>query len=172
MHLAIAIWAIIASWRTWSWEHFHRFHATILYKSATNLLYIFFTMGYPLWRMQADLGLSYSIIAMLYTVIIFPCTVILFLAHYPISFKRQIYHNLKWIAIYFVAEWIGGLLNLIRYEHGWNLWWSLLFLFIMFPMLRLHYKKPFYAYLLTVIYIIVIFYYFEVPWEVPVEDRL
>ncbi len=172
MHVAFTVWAIIASWRWWSWENFHKFHATILYKSAMNLLYLFFTAGYPLWRVHPDLGLPFSIIDMLYTFIIFPCTVILYLSRYPATLKKKIYHNVKWIAIYFGLEWIGSIFDRITYDHGWNLWWSLVFVIIMFPMLRLHYKRPLLAYLLTILYIVLIFYYFQVPWAFSVEDRL
>lgn len=172
MHLAITIWAIIASWRSWTWKHFYEFHATIIYVSAMNLLYIYFTTGYILWEMQPDLGLPLSIVDMMYTFIIFPCTAILFLTKYPTIFSKKVYHILKWITIYIVVEWIGHVLNRITYENGWNLWWSLLFLIMMFPMFRLHYKRPLLAYLLTIIFIFLILYFFQVPLSVPVEDRL
>lgn len=172
MHIAITIWAITASWRTWNWERFHKFHATILYISVMNLLYILFTMGYPLWRMEPELGFPFLVIDMLYTFIIFPCTAILFLSHYPKSVKGQVYHYLKWILIYIIVEWIGSLFTRITYDNEWNLWWSLLFLVMMFPMFRLHYKKPLLAYLLTLIITTVILYHFKVPWNIPVEGYL
>lgn len=172
MHLAITIWAIIASWRAWNLEHFHKFHATILYKSTMNLLYIFITMGYPLWRIQPDLGLPFIIISLLYTFIIFPCTVILFLSNYPKSAKSQILHNLKWITIYIVVEWIGSLSGRITYEHGWNLGWSLLFVIIMFPMLGLHHKRPILTYFLSIIIVTLMIYFFNIPWKLSLEDRL
>lgn len=172
MHIAITIWAVIASWRAWNWERFYKFHATILYISAMNLVYLFFTTDYHLWRMLPDLGLPPSIIYMLYTFIVFPCSAILFLSHYPKPFKSQIYHILKWIIIYIGAEWIGSLFNRITYGHGWNLWWSFLFLFLMFPMFRLHYKRPLLTYLLTLVFIALIFYFFKVPWKLSMEDRL
>lgn len=172
MHIAITLWAIAASWRAWSWERFHTFHATLLYIAAMNVLYLFFTAGYPLWKMQPDLGLPSSIVDMLYTFIIFPCTAILFLAHYPESLKAQTYHILKWTIIYISVEWVGDLFGRITYHHGWNLGWSLLFVIMMFLMFRLHYKRPLLAYLLTFILIVLILCYFKVPLEIPMEEPL
>lgn len=172
MHVAITIWAVIASSRVWNWERFYKYQATILYMSAMNLLYLFFTMGYHLWRLQPDLGMPISIVNMLYTFIVFPCTVVLFLSQYPKSFKNKVFHVLKWIIIYISVEWIGSLMNRITYEHGWHLGWSLLFLIMMFPMIRLHHKKPVLAYLLTFIFIALILCYFKVPWKISVEDHL
>lgn len=171
MHIAITIWAIIASWRRWDQEHFHKCHTTILYMSLLNLLYAFLTSGYTLWEIQPDLGLPSPIVSMLYTFIIFPCTVILYLSRYPKSVKSQVIHNIKWITIYMGVEWLGSLFSRIIYDHGWDLGWSFLFVLIMFPMLRLHYKKPLLAYLLSIIFIAFILYKFEVPWKIPMEER-
>ncbi|WP_390355698.1 CBO0543 family protein [Virgibacillus halophilus] len=172
MHIAITIWAVVASWKFWNWERFYRYHTTMLYIATMNLLYLFFTAGYHLWKMESDIGLPVPIINMLYTFIVFPCTTILFLSRYPEYLKGQIYHNLKWIFIYIGAEWVGSLFNLITYEHGWNLGWSLLFVIMMFLMFRLHYKRPLFAYLLTFVFTVLIIYYFKIPWNIPVEDRL
>lgn len=172
MHIAITVWAIIASWYWWSRENFHKYHTTILYKSLLNLLYIFLTIGYPLWRIQPDLGFSFPMTSLLYTFIIFPCTTILYLARYPESIKGQILHNIKWMSIYIGVEWIGMLLTRIKYHHGWNFGWSILFVVVMFPMLRLHHKSPLFAYLLSIIIVVLILYGFKVPWNVPFEERL
>lgn len=165
MHITIVIWAVLASWRTWSWERFYRYQATFLYIAAVNLLYLFFTVDYHLWEMQSDFGLSATMINMLYTFIVFPCSAILFLSHYPKHFKEQILHILKWIIIYIGVEWIGGLFNFITYDHGWNLGWSFPFLIMMFSLFRLHYKRPLLAYLLTFIFTALIIYYFKIPWN-------
>jgi len=139
--------------------------------SLLNLLYIFLTSGYILWKIQPDLGLPFPIVSMLYTFIIFPCTVILYLSRYPKSVKGQILHNIKWIMIYIVIECLGSLFGRIIYDHSWHLGWSLLFVLTMFPMLRLHYKKPLLAYFLSILFIAFILYKFEVPWKVPMKDR-
>lgn len=172
MHIAITIWAVAASWRWWSWKYFYKYHATILYMSLLNLLYLFFTVGYPLWKIQPDFGLSFPATSMMYTFIIFPCTAMLFLVRYPAYFKSQVLHNAKWMIIYFGVEWVGSIINRISYGHGWNLGWSLLFVIMMFPMLRLHYKRPILAYLLSIIIILLILYKFDIPWTVPLEERL
>lgn len=172
MHLAITIWAIASSWRWWSCDHFQKYHTTILYMSLLNLLYLFLTIGFPLWRIQPDFGLPFPITSMMYTFIIFPCTVMLFLSRYPASLKRQVLHHIKWIMIYFGVEWVGSFTNRITYDHDWNLGWSFLFVVMMFPMLRLHHKRPLLTYLLSMAIVILILYVFKVPWDIPLENRL
>src|SRR5699024_1080922 len=112
------------------------------------------TSTYPLWRMQPEFGLSFIIFFTLYIFIVYPCTVLLFLTNYPNTPMKRIFHIIKWAMIYFGVEWIGSMLGRITYENAWNLGWSFLFILTMFPMLRLHYKKPGVAYLVSAFIIV------------------
>ncbi|MFC7063119.1 CBO0543 family protein [Halobacillus seohaensis] len=163
MHLAITIWAVLAAWRWGKWENFHKYHATMIYLSTMDLLYFYLTIDYPLWRLQPDLGMSDGLIQILYTFIIFPCTVIIFLSRYPNVFSKQCLYIGKWIVIYIGVEGIGWIFGRINYAHGWNLGASFLFLFLMFPMLRLHYKKPIVAYVVSIIVITSLLFLFGIP---------
>lgn len=162
MHITITIWALLAALRWGDWKHLYEYHTTMLYMSTMNLLYFFLTFQYPLWEVQAHLIPSYTIVSLLYTFIVFPCTVILFLSNYPTTSIKKWIHIGKWIAIYIGIEWIGGLFGLIIYHHGWNLSWSLIFLCIMFPMLRLHHRRPYTAYLVSIFIIISLMLIFNV----------
>ncbi len=165
MHIFITIWAVAAAWRWADWSRFREFHATMIYMPAMDLLYFYFTNDYPLWTVQSHLGLPYTGIALLYTFIVFPCTVILFLSNYPDTVRKQILHVGKWVMIYVGIEWIWLLLRFIKYDNGWSLGWSFLFVIVMFPMLLLHYKRPFPAYIASLIIIIFLIYWFDVPWD-------
>ncbi|UOQ93928.1 hypothetical protein MUO14_02800 [Halobacillus shinanisalinarum] len=164
MHILIVVWAILAAWRWADWSRFHDFHATIIYMSAMDLLYFLLTVDYHLWTVQSNLGFPQTVVALFYTFIVFPCTVILFLSNYPHKLGKQVLHIGKWVIIYIGIEWIGYLNGSIYYEHGWSLGWSFLFVIIMFPMLRLHYKQPILAYLASVIIISFLISSFDVPW--------
>ncbi|WP_420810413.1 CBO0543 family protein [Halobacillus ihumii] len=159
------MWAVLAAWRWADWNLFRNFHATILYMSSMNLLYLLLTSDYRLWIEQSNLGLPHTLIALLYTFIVFPCTVMLFLSNYPDKLGSQILHIGKWIIIYIGTEWVGHLYGFVYYTHGWSLVWSLLFLIVMFPMLRLHHKRPILAYLISLIIIAFLLDWFDVPWK-------
>jgi hypothetical protein len=163
MHLGIAIWAIIAAWRWGDWKHWQRYQSTMLYFAAGNLLYNYFTSDFPLWHFNPDFLINHKITEVIYTFIVFPATVLLFLSRYPQSLKHRIYHIAQWILIYSALEWIGQVLGKIEYHHNWNFWWSVAFNCITFPMLRLHYVKPLAAFMLSVLFTVFFISYFQVP---------
>ncbi|QKY68802.1 CBO0543 family protein [Lentibacillus sp. CBA3610] len=164
MHILIIILVLIAVWRKSDWSRFHQFHATMIYMGTMNLLYIYFTTDYPLWTLHSNIGLPEPILNLLYTFIVFPCTVIMFLSRFPGGWLHQVYYAGKWVLVYFVFEWIGYHAGAIDYNNGWSLIWSFQFLIVMFPMLRLHYVRPFLTYGLSVIIIAILLSIFEVPW--------
>ncbi|MFD2759639.1 CBO0543 family protein [Lentibacillus juripiscarius] len=164
MHLIVILIAIIAAWYRADWSRFREFHATILYLISMNLLYYFFTVDYRLWVLYSHVGLPVEMLDLFYTFLLFPCTVMLYLTGFPHGWGRQVLHIGKWVLLYFGFEAVGYWLNAIHYFHGWSLIWSFLLLMVMFPMLRLHYKRPFLAYGLSVIIIIFLLYWFDVPW--------
>ena len=61
-----------------------------------------------------------------------------------------------WIAIYMFIEVVDLVTGIIKYNHGWNIWWSLFHNSIMFPLIILHYKKPITTWILTFIFLFVI----------------
>jgi len=86
----------------------------------------------------------------LYTMIAYPCLVVLFLSNYPEEIRLKILYYLKYIGVATIIEWAAGKMDSIEYFEGWNLWWTILFYFIMFPMLRLHYRNPVRALMLSI----------------------
>ncbi|RYG73505.1 hypothetical protein EU245_06415 [Lentibacillus lipolyticus] len=164
MHVIVLLLAVAAVWYFVAWRHFHEYQATIWYMVAMNLLYYFFTADYRLWTLHSNVGIPPAVIDLLYTFVLFPCTVMTFLSRYPHQLGKQMVHTGKWIIIYFVGEWIGCLVGAIHYHHGWSLGWSGLFLVVMFLMLQLHDKRPVLAYGLSVVIIAFLLYWFEVPW--------
>jgi hypothetical protein len=166
MHILITVCSLLAAWRWADWSRFHSFLATILYMTAMDLLYFFLATDYPLWIVKSDIGMmTKSEVALLYAFIVFPCTAMLFLSNYPDTIRKQFLHIGKWIIIYISVEWLGFKLGVIYYEHGWTIGWSLLFLIVMFPMLRLHFKRPVLAYIASIFVIIFLLNWFDVPWK-------
>lgn len=172
MHLLLGLTTILAVWKWSDWRNWAQYHNTMLFVAFSNLLYNFICASYYLWRLEPDVIPNYFLIELTYTLIVFPGTALLFLSNYPTKPLKQVLHILKFVFIYFSAEWIIGVkMHRISYHFGWHLGWSLIFLLVMFPMIRLHYKNPLVAYLLTSVITVALILHFNIPIETPIEER-
>lgn len=128
---------------------------------AGNLLYQFIYYSHLLWEIQPDIT-NHTVVEVFYSVFIFPLTALMFLSNYPVPFKNQILHILKYIAVYTFFEFVFSISGRITYHYGWNLFWSLGWNFVMFPIWALHHKRPLMAYGVSSIVVIVILLIFPV----------
>ncbi len=163
MHVSLVLLSIFATWKQGNWKNWSQYHATILYLISMNLLYFFLCRNQLLWRIVPDMGISYVVTELLYLFVIFPATVILYLSNYPTTTFGKVLRMLKWVGIYIGFEALGNAFGKIEYFRGWNLFYSFLFLCIMFPMLRLHYVKPLLSYLISIIIIIILLFSLNIP---------
>ncbi len=83
MHVATAIIVIIAVFIWGDWRNWQKYHTTMLYYAIGNLTYNFLTANYFLWRFNADFIPNHSLTEMLYTFIVFPGTILIFLKNFP-----------------------------------------------------------------------------------------
>ncbi|GAA4706944.1 CBO0543 family protein [Brevibacillus fulvus] len=169
MHVLIGLYVIF--WRWGDWRNWARYHPTMLYYAAGNLLYQYLTANHYLWRLLPDRFLNHTLTELLYTFLIFPGTALLFLGNFPASRGGKWRHYVRWYLLYVGMESVFVLTHHIDYQYGWNLLWSALFDLIMFPMLHLHHKRPLVAYGLSVLIIIILVWYFNVPIHIPIEQR-
>ncbi|GAE34866.1 CBO0543 family protein [Halalkalibacter akibai] len=172
MHILTAIISIIAVLGWGNWRKWKEYHATLLFFALGNILYNFLTANYLLWRMDADFLSNHTITELVYTFVVFPATAILYLGNYPKKRIKQILHNLQWIFIYGVWEYVFTLTGHIEYQHGWTLGWSIAVLFVMFPLLRLHTTRPLLTYILYAIVSVLLLWWFDVPVHIPMEERI
>ncbi|UJF31231.1 CBO0543 family protein [Paenibacillus hexagrammi] len=172
MHFALALLVAIIVWRKGVWREWSKYHTTMMFFAVGNVTYNFLTANYFLWKMKPDFFPNHSITEMIYSFITFPSTALLFLSAYPESdtFKAVI-HHVKWILIYVLIEWFFTTNDRMIYQHGWNLWWSAAFDVTMFPILRLHHKRPILTYGISVVLCVFWIWMFDVPVNVPIEQR-
>ncbi|WP_078544865.1 CBO0543 family protein [Litchfieldia alkalitelluris] len=173
MHIILSVFVIFIVWKWGDWRNWQKYHAVMLYFVMGNLLYNFLTANYFLWRLEADFLSNLTLTEMLYTFIIFPGTALLFIGNYPEGkgLKRVLLHYLFYIGWYAGIELIFSHTGHIIYQFGWTYWWSVGFDLFMFPMLRLFYKKPLLAYLLSIPIGVFFILWFDVPVHLPVEQR-
>lgn len=162
MHLALVAATIIIAWKRADWKNWQKYHPTMLYVAIGNLLYIFLYYDHYLWQFHGVTIINATTIEMLMTFIILPFTALIYLSNYPVTLKGQIIHNIKYVAVYIALEWIYLELGLFKHSFGWNMWCSLVWDIMMFPMWVLHHKRPLIAYLASFIAVIIMLMLFPV----------
>lgn len=147
IHFAIAAWSLLVAICRGDWKNFKRYYPTIIYVIACDFLYKIFALNsYHLWKLQEDFILNHISTYMVHVLITFPMATFTFLSTYPAApLKKQVFHILKWVAIFGIVEWIASMSGRISYDHGWNIWWSIFFDISMFVMMRIHFVNYLWA---------------------------
>ncbi|WHY91432.1 CBO0543 family protein [Neobacillus cucumis] len=164
MHFTIGLLLIAASLRWANWKEWQRYYPTILYIVSANLLYKFFASSkFPLWSFDSQdfFFKSHMGIFLWHVFIVNTLAAFLYLSHFPEgTFWKKAFYIVKWVVFFIVGEVVLYRFQHVRYDHGWNLGWSVLFDFTMFTMLRLHFKKPIWAIILSFFFTLLYLYVF------------
>lgn len=133
--LYLAVCFLFGNWRNWK-----EYYPTILYVIIGDLAYNFVFYNFLLWEYEKLA--SHTINDLLYALIIFPCSIILFLSYYPSKLRKRILYILAWSGCNTVIEYISSNIGYLSYHNGWNIVWSFGLYVIAFSLIRLHYKHP------------------------------
>ncbi|RSK28834.1 hypothetical protein EJF36_19215 [Bacillus sp. HMF5848] len=144
------------------WKRWMEFYPTIQFYIICNLLYNFIFYQHTLWRYKAVTlsWLNHTLIEVTFTFLIVPVVLIIYLQHYPTGKKKYLY-ILIWILYFTVIEILFMKKGLFIHENEWNIWWTTLFNFITFAIIRLHYKNPLVGILVSIPIIIVLLMFFH-----------
>ncbi|MGG1397727.1 CBO0543 family protein [Bacillus salipaludis] len=155
-------WIVIVylgDWRNWK-----QFHLTILFMIAGDFMVSLITYNHTLWDLSSELGgdlLNNFFLAF----VVYPPTVLLYLSHYPN--RKRLISQIFYIAfagiVYTFIELIEYFFHNIHYHNGWSIWKSLLLNFGMFTVLKIHSVKPFLAYALFFIEVILLILICQIP---------
>lgn len=157
--IASGIW-VLAAWRFGDWRHWVKYHTTILYFIVCDLLHNFLIYQQPLWLYTPTVIPNHTLTNLLVMLVIYTCTILIYLPHYPKGWK-QVPYLLLWVAIWFGVEVVLEQFELIKYYRSWSLGDSLWFNGVIFVMLILHHRKPLLTYLLTALAVVVIMYAYD-----------
>jgi hypothetical protein len=144
-----------------------KYYPSMLFAALGNALYEILCYKYQLWRMEPN-GVGYSMIPMLLLILIgMPLSTWVYLSKYPSKssiYIKGIYLSF-FIFVFIVLEYISVKMGAISYHHGWSLWWSFLFVVVMFIVLRLHFTKPILAIIISIPFAIILCMVFNVTLE-------
>ena len=164
--IIIGFISILCAWKWGDWRNWTKYLSTIQYLIIGDMLENLFTKNYSLWSYPHPPNFlpTHLLNSLFMMFTIYPSTMLIFLYHFPKSkLFKQILYMLIWIILWLVFELIMVFNGLCVYSHGWTYGWSVVFVFIMVPMLVLHYKRPLWAYILSVPITVFLLWWFHVP---------
>ncbi|MDQ6595835.1 hypothetical protein E2K98_18070 [Bacillus salipaludis] len=143
------------------------YYPTLLYASFGNALYELICYKYQLWQMEPN-GLPFAMIPMLLLILLgMPLSTWIYLSKYPFrkGLSSQVLYISLFVVLFVILEFLSIKWGAITYHHNWNLLWSLLFVIVMFIMLRIHYQRPLLALILSVIFSVFLCLMFDVSLD-------
>ncbi|WP_053365224.1 CBO0543 family protein [Bacillus sp. FJAT-27245] len=159
---ALFKWGDLKNWK--------KYYSTILFFALGDLLYLYLLSDrYPMWRytpqgIDLEKGLTSAHISLSIILVKYPATILIYLSKFP---KKkgvtQLFYIMCWVLLYSLNELSDIKLNLIKYYNGWNFYWSIFFNAVMFSMLKVHYSRPILAWLLSILFIVLLWNVFDVP---------
>jgi len=158
------IWAL-ATLKWGRWKEWKTYYPTILFFIAGDFIHSYIAAAKPLWRYGPDPLFSAVSEHLITSLVIFPCTVLLFFSFYP-QFKSLTIKTLYvvvWVLIYSTGEYLANILGYFVYQNSWSLVYSALFDCLLFPLLIIHQKKPQIAWLSSLIIGSFIIFWFKLP---------
>ncbi|OIK09346.1 hypothetical protein BIV60_24250 [Bacillus sp. MUM 116] len=97
-----------------------------------------------------------------YAFLIMIPSIFIYLSKFTETKGKRILYVTWWIIGFVILEWIGvNFFNSMNHDNGWNIWWSLLFDSVMFPMLRLHFVNYKLSLLLSIPCILILLFQFN-----------
>ncbi|WP_429742471.1 CBO0543 family protein [Bacillus salipaludis] len=155
---------VFIAWRWGDWRNWKKYQSTILYFILGDLLYNFLCYNYSMWEYEpVFLNKSHTIMNLTVMFIGYPCRIFVFLGRYPSGWIKQILWIGLWALVWSLFEWLNVKNGEFSYHNGWTIMCSVFLNFIIYALIRLHYKKPLLTYLLSVLVTAVLLTIFNVP---------
>lgn len=146
-----------------AYRHCRKYYATILYVSATALLYTLICRGYLLWRFPSWWIFNDKTLNLVQAALLLPCSTVLYLHYYSGHKWRRILCFVLFWGLYVVYEllliWCHGII----YDHGWRFGWSVFIDFSMFVLVTVHARRRRTAIIISACIIVFLVLWFRVP---------
>lgn len=173
MHTITQIAFIVLAFKIGNIREWKKYHPTLLYICALNLLYNFLAANHDLWKYQPDFYSSHSLTEVGNSIILLPAIAFIFLSHFPEEQGRKkiFLFYVKWIVCSVLIESVYVYFDKITFHNGYAFWMEPFFYTLMYTFIRLHYKHPILTYFLSVIVVLSLIWIFEVPVATPIDQR-
>jgi uncharacterized membrane protein len=160
-HVSMVIIAIFICYKWGDWRHWEKYYSTIQFFMMGDFIYLVLFRKTMLWSYNTNI-LNHTLVNLIVLFTVYPCTILLFIPHYPKHTSKKTGYILLWVALFATAEYISHSLGCFNYHNDWNLGWSIIFTIIMFPLQYLHYHKALLAWGLAFVKLIIFILIFKV----------
>lgn len=162
-HIVFTILCVLAAWKWGDRRNLKLYYPTALFVISGNYIFEFISSNKHLWLFESP-WLGHSIPNLVIALIVYPSLTIIYLPHFPQrNYKNMIFYISAWVLVITIIEYVSFLLGYFSYHNGWNIWWSLLFNMVWFPMVRIHYEKPIFGVAIALVLGISIMLLFKIP---------
>ncbi|WP_307300361.1 CBO0543 family protein [Neobacillus driksii] len=150
------------------WRRLNEFYSTLLFWIIGDLLYASLLHDFRVWEFRPVwidhfILPTHTIIATAIAFINYPSVIVVFLGRFPKSNIKKLCWVILWAMIFQAIEIIAYLNDSIVHNHGWTLTWSFIFNLMTFSLLAIHRWKPWVAWLLSILNIILLWIIFHPP---------
>jgi hypothetical protein len=163
-HIFLAVVSIVSCYKFGDWRNWRKYYSTILFFILSNAVYFLLTYNHSLWLYETKI-LNYSFTDLFICITVYPSIVMLFIPKFPKKKTKIITHISLYVAIFTIAELIGVKFGYFTYHNGWNIWLSIIFSYMLFSILYIHYKKPLYAWIIALISPHILFFLMKIPYN-------
>jgi hypothetical protein len=163
-YILLAIISIVMCYKFGDWRNWKKYYSTILFFILSNVVCILLTYNHTLWQFETKI-LNSTFCDLFISITVYPSIVMLFIPNFPTKITKIVTHISYYVAIFTIAEWIGIKFGYFDHFNGWNIWFSIIFNYILFSILYLHYKKPLYAWEIALISPHILFFLMKIPYN-------
>jgi len=163
-HIFLAVVSIAICYKLGDWRNWRKYYSTILFLILSNVVCILLTYKHTLWLHETEI-INHTFCDLFICITVYPSIVMLFISRFPKKITEIITHISFYVAIFTIAEFIGMTLGYFTHHNGWNIWFSLIFNYILFSVLYLHYKRPLYAWIIALISPHILFFLMKIPYN-------
>jgi len=139
--VVLGIISIAACCKFGDLKNWGEYYSTILFYNVGAMTENIITRNRPLWLFYGS-HMTDTIADYVFGFLIFPFIIILYLSRYPKARKKRILYTTAFISFMSLVELILYKIQELQYYNGWNVGWSILLYVGVFPLLRLHLKRP------------------------------
>ncbi|WP_078549636.1 CBO0543 family protein [Litchfieldia alkalitelluris] len=165
MHIIVTVIFLCFLFIKGTYRNLNKYGLTVYYVITCNLLYNILCHDHLLWEYKPGVLTTHVLVDLLYTFIILPSVTLLYLSNYPFLQKwlKQARYIMYWVAGSLVISLYFYKTGRLEFNHGYKLWMDALFYPVMYIMLRLHHTRHLLTYILSIIVIVFMMLYFNVP---------
>jgi len=159
----IIIGLLFGVWNRWK-EHY----PTLLFWIIGNFLYGTLLNHYRVWEYH-PVGIdkiifpTHTIIGLKIAFLTYPFIIPIFLGRLPKLFFFKILWIIFWALLFEGVEFIAYITKSITYNYGWSMLWSFGFNLVTYTLLTIHHWKPWIAWSLSFITMIILLIIFQPP---------